>query len=412
MITAPTFFYIIVGILVFNYVLERVLEWLDDRRWSDEVPPKLQGIYDEEKYRKSQAYDRAKSRFGLVSSTFSIVLMLTVLLLDGFAWIDHWARGITEHPTWLAILFFGVIAIASDVLSMPFSIYGTFVLEERFGFNKTTGKTFVLDRIKGYVVGALIGGGLLALIVWLYHITGPYFWLLAWGVVTVVLLLTTMFYASVLLPLFNKLTPLEEGELRAAIQAYCDKVGFRLDNLFVMDGSKRSAKANAFFSGLGSRKKIVLYDTLIEKHTTEELVAVLAHEIGHYKKKHTLWSVLLSILQVGLMLFIFSLFIGNTELCKALGVEEESFHISILAFSMLYAPLSMILGIGMNMLSRKNEYEADAYAKATYNGEALQSALKKLSVNNLSNLNPHPLNVFIGYSHPTLLQRLEALEKG
>jgi STE24 endopeptidase len=269
----------------------------------------------------------------------------------------------------------------------------------------------VLDKLKGYIIGGLLGGGLLALFIWFYESAGNLFWVYAWIAFSGFMILMTTFYASVIVPIFNKLTPLAEGELRSAIEEYCVKVNFKLDNLFVMDGSKRSAKANAFFSGLGSKKKIVLFDTLIKNHTNEELVAVLAHEAGHYKKKHTQGGVILSVLQTGLMLYILSLVIDSPLLAQALGSEIQSFHLGILVFGLLYSPLSMVMGIGMNMLSRKNEYEADAYARETYSSEALQSALKKLSVDNLSNLLPHPAYVFFHYSHPTLLQRLSALKK-
>jgi len=406
---SQTIFYIIIGILTFNYLLSRTLSYLNDKSFKSELPDELKGIYDDEKYKKSQEYDQATGRFSTITSTFSFAVMLAMLFLGGFAWVDGLVGGITEDPILKVLLFFGGLSVASDLIGIPFSLYSTFVIEERFGFNRTTIKTFILDKFKGYFIGGLIGGGLLALFVWFYESTGELFWVYGWIAFSGFSLLMTAFYASVIIPLFNKLTPLEDGSLRQRIEAYCKKVSFKLDNLFVMDGSKRSAKANAFFSGLGAKKRIVLYDTLIENHTEEELVAVLAHEAGHYKLKHTRGSVVLSMLQTGLMLFILSLVISNPALSAALGVEESSFHIGLLVFSLVYSPLSMIMGIGMNMLSRKNEYEADAYAKNTYDGEALGSALKKLSVDNLSNLTPHPLYVFFNYSHPTLLQRLKAL---
>ena len=401
--------YVVIGILTFNYLLGRLLSYLNDKSFKPELPDELKEFYDEEKYKKSQEYDRVNGRFSFITSTFSFAVMLAMLLLGGFAWVNAWVSTITDHSILTVLLFFGTLSIASDIIGIPFSLYSIFVIEERFGFNRTTVKTFIMDKIKGYFIGGLIGGGLLALFVWFYESTGELFWLYGWLAFSGFSLLMTAFYATVIVPLFNKLTPLEDGDLRRAIEAYCEKVSFKLDNLFVMDGSKRSAKANAFFSGLGSKKRIVLYDTLIENHTEEELVAVLAHETGHYKLKHTRSSLVLSVLQTGLMLYILSLVIGSPTLSAALGIEESSFHIGLLVFGLLYSPLSMIFGIGMNMLSRKNEYEADAYAKDTYNGEALGSALKKLSVDNLSNLTPHPLHVFFNYSHPTLLQRLKAL---
>ena len=404
-----TIWIIIVAILLFNYGLERFLSYLNQSRMSSDLPEELKGIYEPDKYKKSQEYDKANSSFGLITSTFSMLLMVGMLYFDGFALLDGFVRSYTTHPILMAMMFFGLLMIASDMLGMPFSIYGTFVIEERFGFNRTTAKTFVLDKLKGYLIGGLLGGGLLALFIWFYESAGSLFWVYAWIAFSGFMLLITTFYASVIVPIFNKLTPLEDGELRNAIEEYCKKVDFKLDNLFVMDGSKRSAKANAFFSGLGSKKKIVLFDTLIKNHTNEELVAVLAHEAGHYKKKHTQSGFILSVLQTGLTLYILSLVIDSPLLAQALGSEIQSFHLGLLVFGLLYSPLSMIIGIGMNMFSRKNEYEADAYAKETYSSDALQSALKKLSVDNLSNLLPHPAYVFFHYSHPTLLQRLRAL---
>ena len=301
--------------------------------------------------------------------------------------------------------------LASDLLNTPFSVYSIFSIEERFGFNKTTPKTFVLDKLKGWLLTALIGGGLLALIVFIYLKTTHLFWVYVWLLISVFSIFMAMFYSNLIVPLFNKQTPLEEGELKQAINNFAEKVGFKLDNIFVIDGSKRSTKSNAYFTGLGAKKRIVLYDTLIADMETDELVAVLAHEIGHYKKKHIISSLVLGILQTGLMLYIFSLLVDSPALAGAMGVAEPSFHIGLVAFGVLYSPLSDLIGLGMNLLSRKNEYQADAFAAEHYNPDALASALKKLSVKNLSNLRPHPAYVFFHYSHPTLLQRLDALKK-
>jgi STE24 endopeptidase len=404
-------FNLIIGIVLLDFLVDRYLDYLNLESWTPELPKEAEGIYDAEKYRKSMEYYKVNDRFSLITSTFSLFLLLAMLFFHGFAWVDNFVRSITTNPTWMALLFFGILGLASDLISTPFSLYKIFVIEEKFGFNKMTWKTFLVDKIKGYLLSALIGGALLALIIWIYGITGKFFWLYALGVLALFMVFATMFYASIILPLFNKLTPLPAGELRTAIETYCKKVGFNLTNLFVMDGSKRSSKANAFFSGLGAKKKIVLFDTLIEKHTTDELVAVLAHEIGHYKKKHTRQGLMLGLLQSAVMLFVLSQFLGNPQLSEALGAKQSSFHLDILAFGILYSPMSEILGILMNILSRKNEYEADHFAKETYNAEALANALKKLSVDNLSNLKPHPAYVFVHYSHPTLLQRLAALRR-
>lgn len=408
---AQTIFYFIVGILIFDFVLEQILDYLNDKHWSDELPQELEEIYDTKKYKKSQNYHRAKLKFSILSTTFSLVLMLFMLFSGGFAWLDSLIRSYTEHPILLPLVFFGSLGIAADVLNTPFAIYGTFVIEEKFGFNKTTWKTFIFDKLKGWLLGAIIGGGLLSIIIWIYETSGEYFWLIAWAAIGGFMIFMTMFYSNLIVPLFNKQKPLEEGELKDAIQSFAEKVGFKLQNVFVIDGSKRSSKANAYFTGLGAKKRIVLYDTLIEQHTTEELVAVLAHEIGHYKKKHTLSGITISLLQTGFMLYILSLFIGNPVLSEALGATKGSFHLGILTFGLLYSPLSLILGLAMNILSRKNEYAADRFAGVNYKPKALKEALKKLSVNNLSNLRPHPAYVFFHYSHPPLLKRLENLDK-
>lgn len=417
---SSTFLYIILAILVFEYILERILDYLNSTYWSDHLPKELIGIYDEEKYRKSMAYEKQKQKFGLVVNTLTFLAMVVVLTLGGFGWLDHFIRNYTENPFLMALLFFGLLGLVSSILSTPFEIYHVFVLEEKFGFNRTTPKTFILDKIKGLILGAIIGGVLLSLIIYIYLSTGNYFWIIAWVVIACFMIFMNMFYSNLIVPLFNKQKPLEPGTLRDAIEAFAIKVGFKLKNIYVIDGSKRSKRANAYFTGLGMKKRIVLYDTLINDHTTEELVAVLAHEIGHYKKKHTTLSIILSLLQTGLMLFILSLFIRRDSplsqlLCQSLsgfaGIGiKQSFHLGILAFGLLYSPLSLILGILLNMLSRANEYQADRYAGLKYNPESLQDALKKLSVNNLSNLRPHPVYVFFYYSHPSLLQRLSALE--
>jgi len=408
---ANTIFIIILIIITLNYLFERFLDYLNSTYWSNTIPPELDDIYNAEEYKKSQDYEKTKQHFSLITESLSFIALLAMLIFGGFAFLDKFVREYTINPILMALMFFGILALVADILSTPFSIYSTFVIEEKFGFNKTTPKTFILDKLKGLMLGAIIGGGILALIVWIYISTGQWFWLITWAAIGLFMIFITMFYSTLIVPLFNKQTPLEEGELRTAIEEFASKVGFKLNNIFVIDGSKRSNKANAYFSGLGSEKRIVLYDTLIRDHTTDELVAVLAHEIGHYKKKHTLVGIVFSLAQTGLMLFILSLFIGNPLLSQALGADKGSFHMGILAFGLLYSPLSLVLGLVMNVVSRKNEYAADSYAGINFNPEALILALKKLSVNNLSNLQPHPTYVFFYYSHPPLLKRLAALNK-
>lgn len=404
-------FWIIIGIIVVDFLFEKYLDYLNTKTMSDVLPDEVKGIYDEEKYKKQQAYQRENQKFGLISSSFSFALTLAMFLFYGFAFVDNLVWGFTSGAILAALFFFGMIMFASDLLSMPFSVYDTFVIEEKYGFNKTTPKTFVLDTIKGWLIGAVIGGGLLAIIILIYQKTQNMFWIYAWLLVSAFSVFMAMFYSNLIVPLFNRQTPLEEGELRDTIRKFADKVGFKLDNIFVINGSKRSTKANAYFTGFGAKKRIVLYDTLINDMETDEIVAVLAHEIGHYKKKHVIQGLLISLVQSGIVLFIFSLLINNANLSKALGVEVPNFHIGLVAFGILYSPVSFVLGIFMNLLSRKNEYQADAFAAQNFYPEALASALKKLSVKNLSNLTPHKTYVFFHYSHPTLLQRLDNLKQ-
>ena len=406
-------FYLIVGISIFDFIFGRVLSNLNKKNRTAVLPKELEGIYDDEKYRKQQSYENDSYNFSKINSVISFSVTLAMFVFFGFNYVNNIVLGLSDNSIIQALLFFGILMFASDILSTPFDIYDTFVIEEKYGFNKTTIKIYLLDKLKGWLIGAIIGGGLLALITWLYILTTSMFWLYAWLTFSVVTIFITMFYSSIIVPLFNKQTPLEDGELKTAINNFAVKVGFKLDNIFVIDGSKRSTKANAYFTGLGSKKRIVLYDTLIKEMTIEEIVAVLAHEIGHYKNKHTVSGMILGILQMGLTMFILSLFVGKLEFTQALipDATEPIFYIGLISFSVLYGPLSMIIGLFMNILSRKNEYEADKFADDNYNGEYLISALKKLTSNNLSNLTPHPIYVFFHFSHPTLLQRILAIKR-
>ncbi len=408
--TPQTLFYILIAILVINFIFDKVLDLLNARHYNDEIPENLKDVYEEEEYKKSQAYKKTNYRFGNINSLFSITLTLAFFFLDGFEIVDNIARSYTENNILIALIFFGIIVMGSDILSTPFSYYRTFVIEEKFGFNKTTKKTFILDKIKGLFMSAILGGGILSLIIWFYQLTGANFWLYAWGLVTVFSVFMNMFYSKLIVPLFNKQTPLEEGDLKNSITQYANKVGFKLDKIFVIDGSKRSTKANAYFSGFGAQKRITLYDTLINDLEEEEIVAVLAHEVGHYKKKHIIFNLISSVLLTGLTLYILSLFINSPILSEALGVSTHSFHIGLIAFGILYSPISELTGLFMNYISRRFEYQADNYAKETYKGEPLISSLKKLSKKSLSNLTPHPTYVFVHYSHPTLLQRVQNLQ--
>ncbi|MCU0420314.1 MAG: M48 family metallopeptidase [Cyclobacteriaceae bacterium] len=406
---AHTLLYILVGLSVAGFVFEQALEWLNLKATRTDIPAEVADYYPAEKYQRSLAYQRDQTRFEFISGGFSFLVSVSFLAGGGFGWLDGILRQVTDNPIGLALLFFGVIVLVSDWLSLPFQWYHTFVLEERYGFNKTTWRTFFLDKAKGYLLGGLVGAALLACLIFLIEEWGPSFWIWFALVAASFMLLMNVFYTSWLLPLFNKLTPLPEGELKTAIEAFARKVNFPLDQVLVMDGSKRSAKANAFFAGLGGRKKIVLYDTLLANHTTEELIAVLAHEVGHYQKKHIRMGYVLSVCQLVLVLFVLSRVVFAANLSFALGGQYEAIHLNLVASGLLFTPVSGAIGLLTNMLSRKNEFEADAYARAQYSGEALARALKKLSVDTLSHLHPHPLYVFFHYSHPPLLQRLRAL---
>ena len=404
-------FVLIVSIIVFNFILERALSILNSRRYDSQLPEEVKDVYDQEHYLRSQEYKKVNERFSVLTSTFSFILIILILTFHVFGYFDQIARSVTSNPILIALLFFAIIMLASDILNTPFALYDTFVIEEKFGFNKTTLATFFLDKLKGWFLAAVLGGGITALIIWIYLLTKEMFWIYAWIAVTSVMIFITMFYSTLIVPLFNKQTPLQEGPLRDAIRVLCDKVGFHLTNVYVIDGSKRSTKSNAYFSGLGSRKRIVLYDTLIDDLTTDEIVAVLAHEIGHYKKKHSLLNIILGVIQTGITLYVFSLFIVNPMLSWALGAKVHSIHMVILAFGIIYSPISTVVGLALNLLSRSHEYQADQYAKRHFDAKSLISALKKLSSKNLSNLTPHPAYVFFHYSHPTLLQRIRALNK-
>jgi len=404
-----TIFILLIVILLFGYLLERILDTLNLKHTVPELPDEVANVYDSEEYRKSQLYKRDNTRFSFITSTLSLAVLVLVFFLGGFGWLERQLSGITSSYILFVLIFFGVIALAGDILSTPFALYDTFVIEERYGFNRTNLRTFFLDKLKGWMIALVIGGGLLALITWIYMLTGKWFWLVALGVVTLFSVFMTMFYSNLIVPLFNRQTPLEEGSLRRKIESFAESVNFQLKNIYVMDGSKRSSKANAYFTGLGPKKRIVLYDTLINDMEEEEIVAVLAHEVGHYKKKHTTTGLVLSLIQTAITLYLFSLFVGEESFAVALGGEAASFHLGLIAFGVLYTPISTLIGILFNLYSRHIEYQADRFAGEHYEGDSLISALKKLSKNNLSNLTPHPAYVFVHYSHPPLLKRIRAL---
>ena len=404
-------FFIIVVFLCLDFVLERVLESLNSKHMSPVLPDSLKGIYEEKEYSRFKYYKREKGRLDSWSSGGGFVVMIVFLVAGGFGWYNSWVVSLTDSVVWQTILFVVGLSVVSSVLDIPFDYYATFRIEEKYGFNKTTRRVYWLDTVKELFLSLVLGGVLLALVVWFYTWAGTYFWLYAWGAVTLFSVFMAMFYSQLIVPLFNKQTPLQEGSLRDKIQAFAGKVGFKLDNIYVIDGSKRSTKANAYFTGLGPKKRVVLYDTLIDELTEEEIVAVLAHEVGHYKKRHTLRSMVVSVIQMGVLFWLFSLCVNNVALSEALGGDRVYFQLGLIAFAILYSPVNLILGIGMNVWSRSNEYEADAFAARYYEGDYLVSGLKKISVKSLSNLTPHPLYEYVYYSHPSLLKRIDAIKR-
>ena len=404
-------FFIIVVFLCLDFVLERVLESLNSKHMSPVLPDSLKGIYEEKEYSRFQSYKRENGRLDSWSSGVGVVVMIVFLVAGGFGWYNSWVVSLTDSVVWQTILFVVGLSVVSSVLDIPFDYYATFRIEEKYGFNKTTRRVYWLDTVKELFLSLVLGGVLLALVVWFYTWAGTYFWLYAWGAVTLFSVFMAMFYSQLIVPLFNKQTPLQEGSLRDKIQAFAGKVGFKLDNIYVIDGSKRSTKANAYFTGLGPKKRVVLYDTLIDELTEEEIVAVLAHEVGHYKKRHTLRSMVVSVIQMGVLFWLFSLCVNNVALSEALGGDRAYFQMGLIAFAILYSPVNLILGVGMNVWSRNNEYEADAFAARYYEGDYLVSGLKKISVKSLSNLTPHPLYEYVYYSHPSLLKRIDAIKR-
>ena len=401
-----TLFFLIIVILVIEFGFDRFLAILNIKYSKKQLPEILSGIYDEDKYARQQDYFRTNASFGMLTSTFSFILVLLMYSLGGFGWLDGIVQGFTDNVILQSLYFFGIIFIINDLIGIPLDWYHTFVIEEKFQFNKVTPGIFITDRLKSWGLSILLGGGILTLIIWLYNLTPEYFWLLAFGTTTAFSLIMSMFYSELIVPLFNKQTPLPEGELRDAIEKFASKVNFKLKNVFVIDGSKRSTKANAYFSGLGPKKRIVLYDTLMEQMTTEEIVAVLAHEIGHYKHKHVLKNYVFSLPFSLLLFYLLGWILNSDVLAQAMGGEKAVFHLNAIAFFTLYTPVSTLLDLTGNILSRKYEYQADAYAKKYGYGQELVSGLKKLSAKSLSNLMPHPLYVFFNYSHPTLYQRI------
>lgn len=406
----PALTYVFIVIIVVNFLIDWVLDRLNASRFEAEIPSEVEGLYDTVEYKKSINYKKANYYFSSVVSLVNILVTLAFLIFGGFEWADSLARSWSSNPVWLALLFFGIIGLGSEMLNMPFAYYKIFVIEEKFGFNKQTFKVFVTDKIKGWVLGAVLGGLILVAVLKIYERFEMNFWWYAWILLVVFMVFMNMFYAKLIVPIFNKQTPLEDGSLKEKIETYAYKVGFAITNIYVIDGSKRSTKANAYFSGFGKQKRVTLYDTLIQSLSEDEIIAVLAHEVGHYKKKHIIYQLIVSVLTTGLTLFLLSLFLSKPEFSLAIGVTTPSFHAGLVSFAILYSPISMILGLFGNVLSRKFEFQADAFAKHTFQPNGLIEALKKLSKDSFSNLTPHPAYVFFNYSHPPIDVRIRKLK--
>lgn len=392
-----------------DYILERILSNLNEKRWEMPLPPEVAHLYEKETFLKAKQYNKDKLFVSKISTFISTAIMIAFLLYGVFGKLHLWISGEIENTLLQSLLFFLIVGAGSSIISLPFSIYNTFIIEEKYGFNTTTVQTYIADLIKGMLLSVILGGGILGAIIWFYEWQAQYFWLYAWALISGISLFMAMFYTSIFVPLFNKLQPLEDGSLKIAIEKMADKTGYPLQHVYILDASKRSKKANAYFSGFGPQKTIVLFDTLLSQMTEEEVVAVLAHEIGHYKKKHIIFSMLTSIVSTGVMLFLLSLCVSLPSFSMAMGSHIPAFHLGIIAFSILYTPVSTLLGIGMNFISRRNEYEADSFAKKYSDHNALISGLEKLHTEQLGNVNPHPAYVFVHYSHPTLAQRIRQL---
>ena len=401
---------IILLAIIFDFILNGIADYLNLKNLRSDLPDAFQGVYDPDRYRKSQQYLKVNTHFGWVTGTFNVILILIFWFGKGFPLLDEWVRSFNYGPLITGLIYMGVLIAIKALLSLPFSIYATFVIEERFGFNQTTWSTFLLDMVKGVSLAIVLGTPLLAGVLAFFEYAGPNAWWYCWIAVTLYMLGVQFIAPTWIMPLFNKFTPLEDGELKSAIFTYAGSINFPIENVYVMDGSRRSRKSNAFFTGFARHRRIVLFDTLINQQTVGELLAVLAHEMGHYKKKHILQSLVLGILQMGIMLYLLSIFISYQGLFDAFYMPHKSVYAGLIFFGLLYSPLGFFIGIFMQMLSRRNETEADRFSvETTRDPDSMVAALKKLSMDNLSNLLPHPLYVFLNYSHPPVLERIRAI---
>lgn len=412
-------YYLIIVLAVAEWLFNRVLVTLDIRASRQPLPPLLSDLYDGESYRRQQDYLRTNARFGWLTSTTNLIISVVFFAAGGFGWLDgvvrSWLSGVAWDykyaETLVTLVYLTVLGIVSSIISLPLRYYDTFVIEERFGFNRTGRLQFARDVITGILLRTALLWLLLGILSLIYLSIPDIFWILAFGVVIAFQLFMGEFYSLLIVPLFNKQTPLPQGELRDAIEELARKADFRLTDIYVMDAGKRSSKANAYFTGLGKRKRVVLYDTLIEQLTTEEIVGVLAHEIGHYKHHHAWRGMAIGAVEQLIIFYLMGLCLSSQSLAAAAGAAQPSVHINILMFSSLLSPLNILLDLFGNMISRRHEYEADAFACRYGCGKALVSGLKKITAQAMSNVTPHPLRVFFDYSHPTLLQRIEAVNR-
>ncbi|MBD3383539.1 M48 family metalloprotease [candidate division KSB1 bacterium] len=403
---------IILSALIFEYVFDLITEILNLKALESDLPDEFKDVWDEDQYQKSQEYTRVNIKFGIMTSSLSLILTLVFWFAGGFQYLDSIVRQWELSMIWRGLCYIGILILLRSFFSLPFAIYKTFVIEEKFGFNKTTWKTFVSDMIKGLALAVILGAPILAGVLAFFQYAGNYAWFYAWMVTTLFTLIIQYVAPRWIMPLFNKFEPLEEGELKSEIMDYADSVDYRLEGVYVMDGSRRSSKSNAFFTGFGKNKRIALFDTLIDKHTIPELLTVLAHEIGHFKKKHILKGLIISIIHSGVVFYLLSIFLNHKGLYDAFYMEHQSIYAGLIFFGLLYSPIEFILSIFMQLFSRKHEIEADEFVvRTTDKAESFISALKKLSANNLSNLRPHPLYVFFNYSHPPILQRIKHIKK-
>ena len=405
-----TFYFIIIGAIIFEYALSTLSSFLNMNNIDEDIPEGFENYYDQKKYAKSQLYLKDKTLFGIFSSTFSLIVILVVIHTGLFGYLDSFISNHYDNQILRGLMFFGILFIINDIINIPFSLYSTFIIEEKYGFNKTTSKTYVVDKLKGYGLTVVLGSLIMSPILYFFNVYSTNGWLIAWGIITGFMIAIQPLFVHVIAPIFNKFTPLEKGELRLAIENFAKQVNFPIGRIDVMDGSRRSAHSNAYFSGFGKSRRIALFDTLLDKHTTEEIVSVVAHEVGHYKKKHIITGTILGIIETGLMLYIFHLLMNNQALFDVFGVQNISVYGGLVFFGMLYAPVSLITSIGTTAMSRKNEFEADSYAlETTKKPEPLVSMLKGLSASNLSHLTPHPLMVFLSYSHPPVTDRIKSI---